>query len=78
MARKRWRCPKCAKPRTKEGHDPCIANLPGVAYACCGHGRGSGYVKFDNGMTIRMTLIEVTLDDPTATHLPWVRTDLPK
>jgi hypothetical protein len=34
-------------------HDPCIANLPGVLFACCGHGVGRGYVAFENGITIR-------------------------
>ena len=23
--------------------DACMANLPGVIYACCGHGNGDGY-----------------------------------
>jgi hypothetical protein len=51
------RCVKCGKPRTKEGHDPCIANLPGVKYACCGHGREDGYICFENGGLIRMQII---------------------
>ena len=42
-------CPKCGKTETSEGHDPCIANLPGVAFACCGHGVDGPYVKFENG-----------------------------
>ena len=25
------------------GHDPCIENLPGVYFACCGHGGGGGF-----------------------------------
>ena len=31
-------CPRCNNKPTKEGHDPCIKNLKGVAFACCGHG----------------------------------------
>jgi hypothetical protein len=46
------RCPKCGQLPTKDGHDPCIANLPGVAYACCGHGVEEGYVKFFNGVVV--------------------------
>ena len=47
------RCISCKKKATKDGHDPCIANLPGVTDACCGHGRHEGYIVFENGTTIR-------------------------
>lgn len=47
------RCPKCGRKETSEGHDPCIANLPGVLNACCGHGNKEGYIMFENGITIR-------------------------
>ena len=30
-------CSYCERPTTRKGHDPCIANLPGVVFACCGH-----------------------------------------
>jgi hypothetical protein len=46
-------CPNCGMKRTKEGHDPCIGELPGVKNACCGHGTELGYVAFENGVTIR-------------------------
>lgn len=46
-------CPKCDKNPTPEGHDPCIANLPGVDFACCGHGVKDGYVKFNNGIILK-------------------------
>ena len=46
-------CPKCGGLPTKDGHDPCIANLPSVKNACCGHGQENGYVSFENGQTIR-------------------------
>lgn len=45
-------CPKCGLKPTDKGHDPCIADLPGVDYACCGHGVTQGYVKFSNGVIL--------------------------
>ena len=53
VSRKNLKCPECGKTRTKDGHDPCIANLPGVKFACCGHGTRNGYIAFENGITIR-------------------------
>ena len=47
------RCPACLKPRTIEGHDPCLGTLPGVKFACCGHGVHRGYISFTNGVIIR-------------------------
>ena len=45
-------CINCGKPTTNEGHDACIANLPGVKFACCGHGDpnvvGGGYIVFED------------------------------
>jgi hypothetical protein len=33
--------------------DPCIAGLPGVIYACCGHGgKFGGYILFENGLRV--------------------------
>lgn len=48
-------CIKCGLLPTPQGHDPCIANLPGVASACCGHGvaEKSAYVLFENGVIFR-------------------------
>lgn len=46
-------CPVCGELPTPEGHDPCIANLPGVVNACCGHGREPAYVMFATGHIIR-------------------------
>lgn len=48
-----WPCPKCGELPTPEGHDPCIKNLPGVVFACCGHGVDRGYVYFADGAVIR-------------------------
>lgn len=46
-------CRHCKLPRTGDGHDPCIANLPGASFACCGHGKRPGYVCFTDGRVIR-------------------------
>jgi len=46
-------CVLCHKLATSDGHDPCIANLPGVNHACCGHGVERGYVKFSNDVCLR-------------------------
>jgi hypothetical protein len=47
------RCPVCKLERTPEGHDPCLGTLPGVKFACCGHGYKRGYIYFTNGIIIR-------------------------
>lgn len=41
-------CPVCKEYETAESHDPCIANLPGVRNACCGHGCKNRYIQLDN------------------------------
>lgn len=46
-------CRKCKQERTRKRHDPCIADLPGVEYACCGHGATPGYIAFTDGRVIR-------------------------
>lgn len=47
-------CPVCKLSPTEKGHDPCIADLPGVRYACCGHGDiDHAYIMFDNDSIIR-------------------------
>lgn len=50
-------CIKCNEcPDNKgsfEGHDPCIKGLPGVQFACCGHGVEEGchpYIKQNCGI----------------------------
>ena len=39
-------CVRCGRMPTSEGHDACLGTLPGVKYACCGHGVRKGYVKY--------------------------------
>ncbi len=47
-------CPTCASMPTVEGHDGCLGTLPGVRFACCGHGDSDcAYVMFEDGHTIR-------------------------
>ena len=59
------KCKHCNLLPTKEGHDACLGNLPGVEYACCGHGdREKSYIKFTNGMIIRGSEMIVTTDIP--------------
>lgn len=44
-------CVKCNRQKTPHGHDPCIADLPCVSSACCGHGIKAGYITFRDGRT---------------------------
>jgi len=47
-----FRCKKCGL-KSVNRHDPCIMNLPGVKYACCGHGVEDAYIALDSGHIIR-------------------------
>lgn len=49
-------CNLCRRILPNEGPDPCIGILPGVDYACCGHGK-NGYISFMNGIVIRFNCI---------------------
>jgi len=51
------KCPKCNQLPTGEGHDACIANLPGVLNACCGHGVEDGYIQFTDNTVIRFKFL---------------------
>jgi hypothetical protein len=69
-------CPRCKRERTTDGHDPCIASLPGVLYACCGHGEANGYIYFENGVCIRMIVTSVELYDTNCEPSKYIgRTD---
>jgi len=63
---KKGKCRLCKEPRTDKGHDPCLADLPGVLFACCGHGTEHGYIKFEDGRSLDFWPIEMDLDRPTA------------
>ncbi len=45
-------CKRCGKEPTPEGHDACLGELPGVKFACCGHGK-EGYIRFENDIVLR-------------------------
>jgi len=64
--KKGWVCSLCKQARGPTGDDPCIPALPGVKYACCGHG-GDGhhlaYLYFQNGTRIGMIVTSVSYDD---------------
>ncbi len=45
----RPRCPRCGLHATRKGHDPCLADLPYVINACCGHGEHFAYATLRNG-----------------------------
>jgi hypothetical protein len=66
LIREGWKdgkCKRCGLKRTEKRHDPCIANLPGVVFACCGHGENQGYVAFENGVVIRGHFETTLLDE---------------
>lgn len=39
--------------------DPCLGKLPGIKYACCGHGQIEAYLAFENGKVLRFNLFSV-------------------
>ena len=46
-------CKQCGKHPVNDGHDACLGALPGVSFACCGHGTADGYIEFTNGTVLR-------------------------
>lgn len=36
--------------------DPCLGVLPGVKFACCGHGLNQGYIFFEDDTTVRFVM----------------------
>lgn len=57
-------CPKCGEAPSEDNHDPCIRNLPGVAFACCGHGVEQGYIKFEDGRVFRFEKLSPSTTNP--------------
>ena len=56
-------CPLCGKHPTKKGHGPCLANLPGVDNACCGHGEDEApYATLTSGFCLRGKALAVYLE----------------
>src|SRR5882757_6674377 len=60
-------CQACGMQRVHGGgdeydyQDPCIANLPGVIAACCGHGTWQSYALFKDGRVLRGKFDHLTL-----------------
>lgn len=48
------KCIRCGQ-LPKNGHDYCIANLPNVKFACCGHGKEEGYFVTNTDIVIRFS-----------------------
>jgi hypothetical protein len=46
------RCDRCGQYATRKGHDPCLADLPHVVSACCGHGHRFAYATLSNGFCL--------------------------
>lgn len=43
-----------ARQPTSEAPDPCLGMLPGVRFACCGHGSARQcYVAYEDGRVVR-------------------------
>lgn len=38
--------------------DPCLGNLPGVLFGCCGHMKENGYLLFTNGVRLEFRLVQ--------------------
>ena len=57
-------CGYCGLGNTKEGHDGCLGELPGIMNACCGHGvKRDAYVQFLDGVSIHGESAGVILDE---------------
>jgi len=52
-------CIKCKLKVNNDKPDPCLGYLPGVKYACCGHGVEEGYIMFENGKVIRFNITKI-------------------
>ena len=46
-------CGTCGHTRSREEPDKCMGYLPGVLYACCGHGVDRPYVMVEGRTTFR-------------------------
>jgi len=55
-------CGKCANNETKEGHDACLGELPGLMNACCGHGADEPYIQFLDKTCIRGNDAKIIID----------------
>lgn len=67
-------CTRCGKYPTPEGHDSCLGDLPGVEFACCGHGVEKAYISFKNGITIRGNFeVDLNYDEAKEKILEYIK-----
>lgn len=45
-------CARCGRMPTINGHDACLADIPDVVAACCGHGVQTSYMILEDGTHI--------------------------
>lgn len=69
------RCGPCGRTITRGEPDPCLGTLPGVDYACCGHGEGEGYICFTPGpdghfVTVRFDAAAMLIVEHAHRHPP--------
>jgi hypothetical protein len=55
------KCDNCGLPPTRKRHDPCLADLPGVINACCGHGHTFAYATLANDFCLMGRSLKVYL-----------------
>lgn len=63
FARNNVPCLRCGNPPVN-GHDFCIAKLPGIKAACCGHGNPDKmYIAFNNGIILHEDNGRMVMDE---------------
>ena len=70
-----WECPACHLHRGPDGHDPCLGHLPGIKFACCGHGGKGPYLYFENGVRLSIKITEVSYDDGRSKIHPYAKSN---
>ena len=58
--------------------DPCMGILPGVKFSCCGHGKHNGYLFFENGTRMSISVVDVAIMTVSKYHKFNEQTTLPK
>lgn len=64
-------CNRCGEHYDRNEPDPCLGHLPGVIFACCGHGDGNGYITFENNVCIRFDLAIVQVAERGCSDRNW-------
>jgi hypothetical protein len=64
-------CPRCGYVKQILGEpDGCLGRLPGVSFACCGHGKRPGYIVFENGIRVRLLGVTKNTFDLKGVDIP--------